>query len=126
MNSLAFQIHYNTFSAFALASRLFGREPPLPTTKAGPSTYAEARTRIQRVLDVLGICEQEQVNAVGETMTTYPRRAGEVEVPVKVVAAQVIMPNVYFHTAMAYAVLRKEGVPLGKRHWSRGFVGEYL
>jgi hypothetical protein len=25
-----------------------------------------------------------------------------------------LMPNLYFHTAIAYAILRKLGVPLGK------------
>jgi hypothetical protein len=42
------------------------------------------------------------------------------------VVGLVNMPNIYFHVSMAYAILRKESVPLGKRGWSRGFVSEYV
>jgi hypothetical protein len=36
------------------------------------------------------------------------------------------MPNIYFHVSMAYAIIRKAGVPLGKRDWSRAFVSDYI
>jgi len=32
------------------------------------------------------------------------------------------IPNAFFHNATAYAILRKEGVPLGKRHFLNSFM----
>lgn len=119
------QVHYATYSAQALADRLSGRKPAEPV-EVELDTYEKARARVQQVLDTLDRCNKEDVNSIGETMTKYPRHGEEIEVPVKVLATQVILPNVYFHTAMAYAILRKEGVPLGKRDWSRGFLREYI
>lgn len=36
------------------------------------------------------------------------------------------MPNVYFHLNMAYAILRMEGVELGKWDYISGFMGPIL
>ena len=47
-------------------------------------------------------------------------------VPVKALTGLAQMPNVYFHVNMAYAILRKEGVPLGKKDWIRPFVSGYI
>ena len=32
------------------------------------------------------------------------------------------IPNIFFHLTIAYAILRKEGVPLGKRDYIISFV----
>lgn len=82
--------------------------------------------RIDKTLKVLEETDKETVNRLGETSTSFMRRNEAIEVPVKAIAGLLNMPNIYFHVSMAYAILRKEGVPLGKRDWSRGFVGDYI
>jgi hypothetical protein len=41
-------------------------------------------------------------------------------------AHNISLPNIFFHVATAYGILRKEGVPLGKREYYVGFFPEQL
>ncbi|KAH6884892.1 hypothetical protein B0T10DRAFT_98206 [Thelonectria olida] len=124
MNPLTFQVHYAAFQAQALAAKLSGQEHAEPEEDL--DTYEKMRARIQQALNALDETDKDTVNKLGETMTTFARHDEAMEVPVKAVAGLVNMPNIYFHVSMAYAILRKEGVPLGKRDWSRGFVRDYI
>ncbi|KAJ6442129.1 hypothetical protein O9K51_05682 [Purpureocillium lavendulum] len=90
-------------------------------------TWEKMRARIGRAVAALDKCDRATVDRLGETSAPYERRGGDaIDVPVKAVVASLNMPNVYFHVAMAYAILRKEGVSLAKRDWSRGFVQDYI
>lgn len=82
--------------------------------------------RIQQALEVLKEIDRETANGRADMTTQFARTGYMMEAPVKGVVGLVNMPNIYFHVSMAYAILRKEGVPLGKRDWSRGFVGDYI
>jgi hypothetical protein len=48
------------------------------------------------------------------------------DLPGKAFAMGAAVPNINFHLSMAYAILRKEGVPLGKKDFIMPFVGEYI
>lgn len=37
-------------------------------------------------------------------------------------AHSIVLPNIYFHLTTAYGIMRKEGVPLGKRDYYVGFI----
>ena len=39
-------------------------------------------------------------------------------------AHMLVLPNVYFHLSIAYGILRKEGVPLGKMDYFKGYIPE--
>lgn len=123
MKPLGFQVHYATFQAQSLAARLSGQEYIEPEEDL--DTYGKMHARIQQALRALENIDKEAVNGRGEMVTQITRREQTMEVPVKAVVGLMNMPNVYFHVSMAYAILRKEGVPLGKRDWSRGFLGDY-
>lgn len=82
--------------------------------------------RIDLALKHLDETNRDTVNRLGGTSTSFTVRNEAIEVPVNAVVGSWNMPNVYFHVSMAYAILRKEGVPLGKRDWSRGFVSDYV
>ena len=124
MKPLSFQVHYATFQAQYLAAKLSGREYTEPEDDL--DTYEKMQTRIQQALEVLKEVERETANNSAETITQFPRTGYVMEVPVKGIVTLVNMPNIYFHVSMAYAILRKEGVPLGKRDWSRGFISDYI
>lgn len=124
MKPLSFQVHYATFQAQFLAAKLSGQEYAEPEEDL--DTFEKMHARIQQALKALEETDRETVNSCGETTTQFARRDHTMEVPVKGVVGLVNMPNIYFHVSMAYAILRKEGVLLGKRDWSRGFVSEYI
>jgi uncharacterized protein len=125
MNPLPFQVYYASYQAQALAAKLSGHdEYPKPTEEL--DSFEKMVARVKQAIDALEAADKETVNRVGETMTRVVRWERDIEVPVKVLVERVYLTNVYFHVAMAYAILRKEGVALGKRNWTRGFVGEYL
>lgn len=125
MKPLSFQVHYATFQAQYLAAKFAGQEYPQPDEE-DLDTYEKMHTRIQQALEALGELDRETVNGSGDSMTQFARRNHIMTVPVKGVVGLVNMPNIYFHVSMAYAILRKEGVPLEKRDWLRGFVSEYI
>ncbi|KJZ77505.1 hypothetical protein HIM_03229 [Hirsutella minnesotensis 3608] len=124
MKPLTFQVHYATFQAQAMAAKLCGREHAEPAEDV--DTYAKMHARIKEAIDMLDEADRETVNEVGETTTSVARHEDSITVPVKALVGSLNMPNIYFHVSMAYAILRKEGVPLGKRDWSRAFVSEYI
>lgn len=124
MKPLSFQVHYATFQARSLAAKLSREEYAEPEEDL--DTYEKMHARIQQALKALDETDKETANSRGETITQFARRDHMMEVPVKGVVGLWNMPNIYFHVSMAYAILRKEGVPLGKQDWSRGFVSDYI
>lgn len=124
MKPLTFQVHYATFSAQALVAKLSEAEYTEPSEDL--DTYEKMHARVDQALSALSEVDKDTVNRLGETMTTFARHDETMVVPVKGVVGLLHMPNIYFHVSMAYAILRKEGVPIGKRDWSRGFVGDYI
>lgn len=127
MKPLTFQVHYSAFSAQSVVARLSGREYTEPAEE-DLDTYEKMHERIDEALHALDQVDKDMVNRLGETTTSYVRREGvdPIEVPVKAVVGLLNMPNVYFHVSMAYAILRKEGVQIGKRDWTRPFVSDYV
>lgn len=121
MKPLTFQVHYAAFLGESLAAKLSGGEYAEPEEDL--DTYD---ARIDLALKHLDETDKDTVNRLGETSTSFTVRDKAIEVPVNAVVGSWNMPNVYFHVSMAYAILRKEGVPLGKRDWSRAFVSDYV
>ncbi|KAL3461044.1 hypothetical protein BJX64DRAFT_261960 [Aspergillus heterothallicus] len=103
-----------------LAARFTGRDQP---TQFGgnPATLAEALERINTVLDSLAGADRETVDARAETLAPTPMGPGVVvEKSGAEYAHAIALPNVYFHLATAYGILRKEGIELGKRDYYEG------
>ena len=93
-------------------SRLAGVE--VPKWDDTEQTFAELQARIQRALDYIGGFRREQF-AGAET------RAIEVKTPVrtlnfdgKTYLLNFALPNFYFHLTMAFAILRHNGLEVGK------------
>jgi hypothetical protein len=125
MKPLSFQVHYAAFQAQYVAAKLSGR-PDFTEPEEDLDTYEKMHARVQQALKALEEIDRETVNGNADEMTQFARRDQMMDVPVKAVVGLWNMPNIYFHVSMAYAILRKEGVPLGKRDWSRAFVSDYI
>ncbi|OOF96301.1 hypothetical protein ASPCADRAFT_206481 [Aspergillus carbonarius ITEM 5010] len=120
MYPLTDQVRLATQFSENVAAKLTGRDPVDFDGK--PTTYAECYERIETVLEVLSKADKDVVNQHGDIVG--PSKVGgamTMEISGAVYAHTMAMPNIYFHLTTAYDILRKEGVPLGKRDYYVGF-----
>ncbi|KAJ3536264.1 hypothetical protein NM208_g6800 [Fusarium decemcellulare] len=125
MNPLTFQVHAATrFSELVLA-RLSGRDAK--EYQNDLVSFADMHARIAEVQEALGQADKDSINRHGEEVapTNLPS-AGTMDITGKAFAMGAAMPNINFHLSIAYAILRKEGVPLGKKDYIMCFVNEHI
>ncbi|HLV83282.1 MAG TPA: DUF1993 domain-containing protein [Devosia sp.] len=96
-------------------SRLAGRDvPSWPDTE---ETFDQLRTRIGKALDLLATIQPADL-AGSETREVTLRLGGkDVQENGLVYLTQRVLPNFYFHITTAYAILRANGAPIGKRDY---------
>ncbi|KPM41101.1 hypothetical protein AK830_g5466 [Neonectria ditissima] len=125
MLPFSFQVFFVTDLAQKLAARGTGADPlDLDRTL---DSFAAMQARIALVRGVLDKVDREALNARAEAECTVGMGPGkEVKMQVKQYVNGYVLPNVFFHTTTAYAILRKEGVQLGKQDYLESFIGQYL
>jgi len=125
MKPLVFQVHTATNLAAKMVARLSGQEPQ--DLNDNLVSYDDMRVRITEVLNALASADKDLVNKLGEeSAPTVMGPSRTLDIPGKAFAMGAAMPNIFFHVSMAYAILRKEGVPLGKKDFIMSFVGEHV
>ena len=113
MRPLPAQIQMASDTAKNAIGRLLGIDPPsMPDTEA---SFAELKARCQKTIDfVNGFDAAAFADAADREVTLkFPNGMGY-----RFTGAQFLtgfaLPNFFFHVTTAYAILRKEGVSLGK------------
>lgn len=109
--SLTRQIQVICDGAKTTTARLAGKEPPKhPDTE---TTLEELRARIATVLTYLDTITEADFAEAKTRVIALPFMPGK-----GLIAADYLnemgLPNFYFHLTTAYAILRHNGVPLGK------------
>lgn len=108
--------------------RLNGADDPDNTIQL--STYAEMHELLQATIKELEEAskDKDEINKNGEIAepTKLSGPIPELNLTGKAYVHGATLPNIQFHCAMAYAILRKEGVPVGKKDWMIGYIGEFL
>jgi uncharacterized protein len=95
-----------------IPARLVGKQPPShPDTE---QTYDEIRKRIRTVLDYLGSFKREEFDGADTRTIELPFLEGKLLSGLDYLV-EMALPNFYFHLTTAYAILRHNGVDLGKR-----------
>ncbi|MGH8060841.1 MAG: DUF1993 domain-containing protein [Pseudoxanthomonas sp.] len=85
------------------------------------TTFAELYARLDRAIDYLGTFTAEQIDGSEGRAISVPRRNGEpLGFDGRTYLLAFVTPNLYFHVATAYAILRHAGVPLGKADFLAG------
>jgi hypothetical protein len=93
------------------AAYLSGRQAPAhPDTE---KTFAELRQRIARCLEFVGGVPAADFSGASERKVA-PAWLGGKWLRADDYVLEVAIPNFYFHATTAYAILRHNGVPLGK------------
>lgn len=106
------QIQIATDHVKGSVSRLAGRE--VPSWKDDEVTIDELRARIRKALDLLATASPADIDGTEDKPITLRNRAGEYVQLGQSYLLERAMPNFYFHITMAYAILRHNGVPVGK------------
>lgn len=112
MLSLAGQIQRLSDTAKAAAGRLTGTDAP--SFSDDEVTLADLRTRIQKTTDYLATVQESAFEGAAERIVTVKTRGGELSSSGKEYIFTFVLPNFYFHLSMAYAILRHNGVAVGK------------
>ncbi|TJY62351.1 DUF1993 domain-containing protein [Sinimarinibacterium sp. CAU 1509] len=112
MFALARQVQIATDTAKGCAARLAGEEPP--SYEDTESTFDELQARIVRTLDYLQSFRPEQIEGSEQREVTLKLRSGPIQFTGLSYLNGFVLPNIYFHVTTAYAILRHNGVELGK------------
>ncbi|MGE0868461.1 MAG: DUF1993 family protein [Kofleriaceae bacterium] len=96
------------------AARLSGKTAPSHADTE--QTLDELRTRIRSTLEFVHTCSEAELDGAATRVVTQPRWEGKVMSGANYFLEHVV-PNFYFHLTHAYAILRHNGVGLGKRDY---------
>ena len=112
MHKLSRQIQIASDMVKNGAARLAGVEPPsFPDTEA---TFEELQTRITKTIDFLATITPEQLEGSEDRQISLKMPSREWNFDGATYLIGFVLPNLYFHATAAYAILRHNGVPLGK------------
>ncbi len=95
-------------------ARLTGKTAPVH--EDNETTLAELKARINEVIGFLASVTPEDFAGAEERQISQPRWEGKYLTGVEF-AIQHAIPNLYFHITTAYAILRHNGVDLGKKDY---------
>ena len=112
MHPLPFQIQSAVNNAIGATRRLRGLPPE---DLAGLSTLEDMRGALDQALNELGTLAPADFDGAEDREIILPSPKGDRHFPSPDYVLNLALPNVLFHTAMAYALLRMAGVDIGKR-----------
>lgn len=112
MLPLSSQVQIATDIARSTTSRLAGVEPP--SYEDNEKTFDDLSARIQRTVDYMSALDVGAFETAATREITRPVRGQPHTFTGTNYFLQFAVPNVYFHAATAYGILRHNGVPLGK------------
>ena len=112
--ALAKQVQTACDTAKLAASRLSGKEAPAHPDSE--QTLEELRARVQSVLTYLNGFSAQDFEQAATRVVSQPRWEGKVMSGANYFLEHAL-PNFFFHSTHVYAILRHNGVPLGKRDY---------
>jgi hypothetical protein len=108
MLPLSFQVQSTTDRVKFLLARLTGQTPP--SWEDNETTLEHLRARIQKALAYVATFSEADLDGKENGMVTLRDK----QVPALDHALHTAIPQIFFHLTAAYAILRHNGVPVGK------------
>lgn len=97
------------------AARLAGQDmPEFPDTE---QTFAELIARCQKAIDYVSSVPDGKIDATTNVVLQIPMGTNTMPMEGRAYLSGFILTNLHFHAAIAYALLRKQGLGLGKRDY---------
>lgn len=119
MFPLARQIQIATDGVKGCAARLAGVEvPSYPDTEA---SFAELQARIKKTADFLATFKPEQIDGSEDRDVSLKVGGNNLTFKGQAYLLGFVIPNFFFHVTTAYAILRHNGLGIGKKD----FLGAY-
>jgi len=112
MLPLSRQIQIATDNAKGPAARLAGIDRPV--YEDNETTFDELQARIAKTIAFLQSIKPEQIDGSEDRIVTLPLRGTEAKFRGQSYLLHFALPNFFFHTTTAYAILRHAGVEIGK------------
>lgn len=84
------------------------------------ATFPELQARIRKTLDYLGTVPAARLDGTEDKDITFPTGGTTRTMKAEAYLKQWALPNFFFHITMAYAILRHNGVELGKSDYLLG------
>lgn len=118
MHPLTRQVQMACDSAKGAIARLAGKTPEAHADKE--TTFAELHARIARVIDIVNSFSPADLEGSETREITIQIPNAEFKFAGSDYLFTWVLPNFYFHITTAYAILRHNGVDLGKRDFLMG------
>jgi hypothetical protein len=100
-------------------ARLSGVDAPKFDDKE--TTFEELQARITQTIDFLHSVKAESLAGAADKVVSFPAGPERVlKMKGNAYLTQWMLPNLYFHTVTAYAILRHNGVDVGKMDYLQG------
>ena len=100
------------------AARLAGIE--VPQYEDNEKTFAELDARLTRTLDFLGTVNRGAIDKGADREITMTIAGNPITLQGRVYLVERTLPNFWFHMSIAYAILRHNGVEIGKKDFILG------
>ena len=113
MFAFARQIQIATDMAKGGVARLAGLESP--RMEDNETTFEELKARLQKTQDFIRTVQPAQIDGSEDRDITIQAGPQTLNFKGQPYLLHWVLPNVYFHLTAAYAILRHNGVDLGKR-----------
>jgi uncharacterized protein len=78
------------------------------------TSLAELRARVRATIEFIKSVPAEKIEGTEDKDVTIPRRDGTMTLKGEAYLKNFVLPNFYFHVTTTYALLRHNGVELGK------------
>ncbi|KAL7951670.1 hypothetical protein V8C42DRAFT_304823 [Trichoderma barbatum] len=125
MLPLVFQVKMVTDTSAKIVARLTGVEPH--AWEGEVESFADCYARIAKAEEILATADKDIINQrQNELVSVGMGSAGTFQMSGANYINGYVLPNLFFHLTTAYNILRKEGVPLGKKHYITSFIGGFL
>ncbi len=118
MRPLTFQIQTASDTAKGCAARLAGIEAPAMADTE--TTFPELQQRIAKTVAFLESVSAAQLAGAEDRSVVLKFPSGEMKFTGKDYVTGFALPNFYFHVTTAYAILRHNGIEIGKRDFLGG------
>jgi len=91
-----------------------------PKYEDNETTFAELKARIAKTIDFLASVPADKLDGTEDKEVTFPQGGGTRTMTAQAYLTTWVLPNMFFHVTTAYAILRHNGVELGKRDYLLG------
>ena len=118
MFALARQVQIATDTVKGAGARLAGID--VPSYEDTETTFPELQARLDKTIAFLKTLKADQIDGSEERTIVLKMRSGDISFTGQNYLLNFVLPNLFFHCTTTYAILRHNGVQVGKMDFLGG------